>query len=150
MWKYLVNLDDDARVAASWAGALLVLGILVFAGAREAPTFFPAEARDIATIAFPEDDGGSIVVRSRTGEAVLDPDAHGIIEAVTTVLARERRAHGHGLKEPFVLAKDFMGRFAISDPLTGTWIDLRDFGREDTVAFAGMTPLIALSQHTSE
>ena len=146
---YLVNLDDAARVAASWAGALLVLGILVFAGAREAPTFFPAEARDIATIAFPEDDGGSIVVRSRTGEAVLDPDAHGIIEAVTTVLARERRTLGLGDEEPFVLAEDFMGRFAMSDPMTGTQSGLRDYGRQDATAFAALMPAFASPKPTN-
>lgn len=137
------------KMIAGWLG-LSVIVVLVAVSMKDyedAPDI-PTNAQNLALVTVDDTADGGIVIRSDKGVAELGPDANGFVRGVLRALARQRSVAKIGPEHAFVLAHTRDGNFVISDPMTGTQIDLRAFGKDNTLAFAALMP--ALAQPTGE
>lgn len=82
-------------------------------------------------------DGGISVIDGRSGAmlAVLQGE-QGFVRGALRALTRERHARGIGSEQPFQLIARTDGRLTLSDPATGSRVDLESFGPTNAGAFA--------------
>ncbi|MEO1104460.1 MAG: photosynthetic complex assembly protein PuhC [Pseudomonadota bacterium] len=135
---------NTLQMVGAWVGlSVIVVVVAVLMDDSKPLPAVPDEPRQVALITVDDTADGGIVISSDAGETVLPPDANGFVRGVLRALARQRHVHQLGPEHAFVLSEDEAGRFAIADPMTGTRIDLRAFGRDNTVAFAALLPTLA-------
>jgi putative photosynthetic complex assembly protein len=137
------NLASPGDRPLRWLALALLCLLLTVGGMRlagyqpEAPTPGPIVAsRDLLV----QDLGaGSVQVRDYTsGRPLLHlaPGEGSFIRGVLRGLARERRSHELGAQIPFRLSRHSDGHLRLTDPATGTQIDLQAFGTRNEAAFA--------------
>ncbi len=87
-------------------------------------------------------DGGVAVIDARSGRLI---DAlqgeQGFLRGALRALTRERRMRDLGPQQPFELAARADGRLTLSDPATGTRLDLEAFGPTNVAVFARLLTL---------
>lgn len=87
-------------------------------------------------------DGSVEITRAETGEMVGElPVAGGNFErGALRALVRQRKLHGVDAAPIFELSEPAAGRLILSDPHTGTRIDLAAFGPTNLASFARLLP----------
>ena len=91
-----------------------------------------------AELFFEDEADGSVIVRSADTGVVLDvlePGTNGFLRATLRGLARARTATDAGSEEPFVVGVTETGRSFLIDPVSLRQVDLRAFGRTNSLAF---------------
>lgn len=145
MTHVLPDHDDEIRVprgALRAAAAIIVFAIAAAGFARisgfgrsEMPASTPVEQR---ALLFEDRADGAVVVREAAGKAVLDviqPGAFGFVRVAMRGMARDRKIHGVGSEQPFMLTRWADRRVTLDDPETGRRLDLAAFGRVNGEAF---------------
>ncbi|MEM7694030.1 MAG: photosynthetic complex assembly protein PuhC [Pseudomonadota bacterium] len=134
------------KMVFAWVGlSVVVVAVAALMDERSVLPARPDNARQVASITFADGPDGGILIVSGDQTLALAPDGHGFIRGVLRALARERTIRDLPRNSPFVLSEASDGAFAIADPLSGTRIDLRAFGRDNTHAFAALMPTLVQS-----
>lgn len=100
-------------------------------------------------VLFRKTDAGDISILSAEDNRVLKkiPEKNkGFIDPLMRSLSRERMRHGADQMAPFSLRQNEYGHISIIDPLTGTNVYLRAFGRTNIALFTDIVKKEGLSQ----
>jgi len=122
--------------------ALLLAGLALLRVSGFEPTVEPGAVLRERALRFADDGAGGVRVVDHASGEVLDVmrGEQGFLRGVLRGLARERRQHGVGADQPYVLSLRDDGRLLITDPATGQRIDLASFGRDNAAVFLRWLP----------
>ena len=145
MTHVLPDHDDEIHVPrgalrAAVAVVIIAIGSAGFArisglGRSEMPASTPVEQR---ALLFEDRSDGAVLVRDAAGKGVVDviqPGAFGFVRVAMRGMARDRKIHGVGAEQPFMLTRWADRRVTLDDPETGRRLDLAAFGRVNGEAF---------------
>ena len=128
-------------------GALLVVllaGLALLRLGGFEPAIEPGAVLRERTLRFADESDGAVrVIDHTSGRALaLLRGEQGFLRGVLRGLARDRRQHGIGADQPYVLSLRDDGRLLITDPATGQRIDLASFGPDNAAVFVRWLPPI--------
>jgi putative photosynthetic complex assembly protein len=129
-------------VAAACIVGLTLLAVSTLRLTGFDPAQAPAAVVVERRLVFADASDGAVQVKDAvSGEAVARmAGEQGFLRGVLRGLARERRQHGVGADQPYLLSLRDDGRLLITDPATGQRIDLASFGRDNAAVFLRWLP----------
>jgi putative photosynthetic complex assembly protein len=107
-----------------------------------------ASVLQMKSLYFEDQPAGEVaVIDADSGEqiALLLVGEHGFIRSTLRGLVRARRARGIGAESPFILEQRDNGQLLLSDPVTGTQVDLWAFGSVNAQSFSDFLTSDSLS-----
>ncbi len=140
-----IDKEQFPKPALYAAAALIAFSIIGAGTMRWMSLNAPADAVEAApaTIAaaplfFTDEESGAVLVHHQDGRllARYDVGEGGFIRGVMRAFTRERRSHGIGREQPFLLSVDAEGTLAMTDATTGLRVNLNAFGKDNRAAFA--------------
>jgi putative photosynthetic complex assembly protein len=139
------------RRAVLAAGGVIVLtlawaGTARWSDARTAPAYAPTVAQ--RALHFRDHADGGIAVVDAASGATLETvhGEQGFLRGTLRAVVRERKQRGLVSGAPLQLIARADGRLTLTDPATGSRIDLESFGPTNAAVFARWLPAAAVPQ----